>query len=193
MASKKNYLYNYDAATGEYLGCVYVYTNTTAGPEYDFKYVGCTTNEYERRSQWNSSSTHYAGSRINEARQKYGKSSFRYVVLVKLRNTDVKLLKKEIEEWEAIFISYYDSVNNGYNMSVGGLGGKGMKRSAKTRKLISAARKRPIEFIDVKTKAIQVFDSITDAVTQMKISRDALYKRLNDNKEWNGYQITAVI
>lgn len=191
MASKKNYLYNYDAATGEYLGCVYVYTNTTAGPEYDFKYVGCTTNEYERRSQWNSSSTHYAGVKINDARQKYGKFNFSYVVLVELRNADIKVLRKEIEEWEAIYISYYDSFNNGYNMSVGGRGGKGTKRSIKTRNLISAARKRPIKFIDVKTKVVLVFDSILAAITQMKISSNALYQRLNNNKEWHGYQIIA--
>lgn len=193
MASKKNYLYNYDAATGEYLGCVYLYTNTTAGSEYNFKYIGCTTNEYERRAQWNSSSTHYAGSRINEARQKYGKSSFSYVVLVELRNTDIAVLKKEIEEWEAIYISYYNSVSYGYNMSAGGSGGKGMKRSEKTRELISASRKRPVKFIVAKSRATRFFESITDAITEMKISRSSFYKALKNNEEWNGYQIAAVI
>ena len=46
-----------NTTTTTYTGVVYSYTNTTAGDEYGFRYIGSTSNEYVRKSLWNSSKT----------------------------------------------------------------------------------------------------------------------------------------
>ena len=88
--------------TTTYTGVVYSYTNTTAGDEYGYRYIGSTSNEYVRKSLWNSSKTKkYAGDKVNGARKRFGIASFKYEVLATIKCSDPQELKIELEKEES--------------------------------------------------------------------------------------------
>lgn len=95
-------------------GIIYKYTSPSGKC-----YIGQTTNEESRRTDWKLSS-HYAGIKINNARIKYGYQNFKYEVLYTCFNESFKLIKKELNVKEIEYIKLYDSFNNGYNMTPGG-------------------------------------------------------------------------
>ena len=86
-----------NTTTTTYTGVVYSYTNTTAGDEYGYRYIGTTSNEYVRKSLWNSSKTErYAGDKVNGARKRYGIASFKYEILATIQCSDPEELKIEL-------------------------------------------------------------------------------------------------
>ena len=113
-----------NTTTTTYTGVVYSYTNTTAGDEYGYRYIGTTSNEYVRKSLWNSSKTkRYAGDKVNGARKRYGIASFKYEILATIQCSDPEELKIELEKEEAKYIRQYNSIEKGYNMSSKAVGG----------------------------------------------------------------------
>jgi hypothetical protein len=57
-------------------GIIYKYTSPSGK-----SYIGQTTNEELRRKLWNSSCYHYAGTKIDRARNKYKNTNFNYTIL----------------------------------------------------------------------------------------------------------------
>lgn len=146
-------------------------------------YIGQTIDEKKRRQVFLRENDDYAGVKINNARRKYGPSSFTYEVLEQIEKEDITELGEELDRLECYYIGLYDSFRNGYNMSKGGDGSrgyhlteehktkikefslkknpfKGKKHSQKTKEMIGKANSIPVIQIDANTnEIIQEFSS----------------------------------
>jgi len=88
---------------------VYKHTNINNGKAY----IGITSIGINKR--WNSGHGYDLQPKFNHAIKKHGAKSFKHEILAK------DLTKKEACELEKMFIAKYDTINNGYNVSVGGM------------------------------------------------------------------------
>jgi hypothetical protein len=181
--------------TTTYTGVVYSYTNTTAGDEYGYRYIGSTSNEYVRKSLWNSSKTKkYAGDKVNGARKRYGITSFKYEILATIQCSDPQELKIELEKEEAKYIRQYNSIEKGYNMSEGGQGKKGMKLTDEVKRKISDSHfKIPMKVFNSLTKETKIYRSMSEASRILKVSLSYLHGIFVSKtvKTWNNYQISV--
>lgn len=153
-------------------GVVYRYVNNAEGDENGWCYVGATLDETTRRHSWNNHGNKtYGGTKINEAREKYGPEGFDYEVLERLSGDDKFELQKQLDEKETEYISKFDSTNNGYNASAGGTGNKGVNFSTAHRANIGAASKGRTHSDDTKQKISQKLNGrkVSDE-TKAKIS-----------------------
>lgn len=184
-----------NTTTTTYTGVVYSYTNTTAGDEYGYRYIGSTSNEYVRTSLWNSSKTKkYAGDKVNGARERYGIASFKYEILATIQCSDPQELKIELEKEEAKYIRQYNSIEKGYNMSEGGQGKKGMKLTDEVKRKISDSHfKIPMKVFNSLTKETKIFRSMSEASRILKVSLSYLHGIFISKtvKTWNNYQISV--
>jgi hypothetical protein len=68
--------------------------------------------------------------KFNSAIKKYGFENFTYEILFKTSFTkDLEKLKDVLNQMEIAFIEYYNSFNNGYNLTKGREGALGVKLS----------------------------------------------------------------
>ena len=186
---------NQNTTTTTYTGVVYSYTNTTAGDECGYRYIGSTSNEYVRKSLWNSSKTkRYAGDKVNGARKKFGIASFKYEVLATIQCSDPQELKIELEKEEAKCIKQYNSIEKGYNMSEGGQGKKGMKLTDEVKKKISDSHfKIPMKVFDSLTKETTVYSSMSELNRKLNVSLSYLHRISvsKTQKTWHNYEISV--
>lgn len=184
-----------NTTTTTYTGVVYSYTNTTAGNEYGYRYIGSTSNEYVRKSLWNSSKTKkYAGDKVNGARKRFGIASFKYEILATIQCSDPQELKIELEKEEAKYIRQYNSIEKGYNMSEGGQGKKGMKLTDEVKRKISDSHfKIPMKVFNSLTKETKIYRSMSEASRILKVSLSYLHSIFISKtvKTWNNYQISV--
>lgn len=184
-----------NTTTTTYTGVVYSYTNTTAGDEYGFRYIGSTSNEYVRKSLWNSSKTkRYAGDKVNGARKKFGIASFKYEVLATIQCSDPQELKIELEKEEAKCIKQYNSIEKGYNMSEGGQGKRGMRLTDEVKKKISDSHfKIPMKVFDSLTKETTVYSSMSELNRKLNVSLSYLHRISvsKTQKTWHNYEISV--
>lgn len=96
-------------------GIIYMYTSPNGK-----KYIGQTVDEVNRRSKFMNLNQRYAGSKIDNARKKYGPENFEYKVLMKVDSDNQDELKSTLNTLEIGLIKMFDTVNNGYNSSEGG-------------------------------------------------------------------------
>ena len=183
------------STTTTYTGVVYSYTNTTAGEEYGFRYIGSTSNEYVRKSLWNSIKTqHYAGSKVNDARKRLGITAFKYEVLATITSSNPQELKIELEKEEAKYIKQYNSIEKGYNMSEGGQGKKGMKLTDEVKRKISDSHyKIPMKVFNSLTKETVLYRSMSEVNRKLKVSLSYLHGIFISKKEktWHNYKISV--
>lgn len=129
-------------------GIIYCRTNIVNGK----KYIGRTTDEYKRQWAWNNLKSSYSGILINNARRKYGLSSFTYSVLSKCEADDKKELDEMLNSLEMYYIEKYNTkAPNGYNLTDGGEGVSGYKQTEdviKKRVEKIKGRKRSKEWIE---------------------------------------------
>ena len=91
--------------------CVYVHTFPNGK-----KYVGITNQRPEKR--WGAGN-HYAGCpHMNNAIKKYGWENVNHEILLENLNKD------EAIKFEKMYIKKFDSIKNGYNLSIGGSAGR---------------------------------------------------------------------
>ena len=111
--------------------CIYLRTNLINGKQY----VGQTINFEKREYEWNNSKK-YSGGIIDKARDKYG-----------VENFETKVLKEcdTIEELDQLEMYYIKELNtktpNGYNITDGGEGFKGLEFTEEHKRNISKAIK----------------------------------------------------
>lgn len=183
------------STTTTYVGVVYSYTNTTAGEEYGFRYIGSTSNEYVRKSLWNSIKTqHYAGSKVNDARKRLGITAFKYEVLATITSSNPQELKIELEKEEAKYIQQYNSIEKGYNMSEGGQGKKGMKLTDEVKRKISDSHyKIPMKVFNSLTKETVLYRSMSEVNRKLKVSLSYLHRIFvsKTEKTWHNYKISV--
>lgn len=84
------------------------------------RYVGQTTNFSRRRSEHllKLKENRHPNIKLQNAWNKYGENNF---IIEKI--TYENLTKEELDEMEKYYIQYYNSIENGYNMTSGGAGG----------------------------------------------------------------------
>lgn len=96
-------------------GIIYKYTSPSGKV-----YIGQTRDERKRRSKWFSTGTYYAGSKLENARKKYGPENFEYEVLMRIQSDNEDDLVKTLNMKESEYIKLYDSFKRGYNSDLGG-------------------------------------------------------------------------
>ena len=85
------------------------------------KYIGQTIDIVSRNKKWENLNTPYSGIYINNARKKYGISSFSFEILEEINVDDESILKEKLNELEIKYIKKFNSFGkNGYNMTSGG-------------------------------------------------------------------------
>ena len=103
-------------------------------------YIGQTTNETRRRKTFLNLNKSYGGKKIDNARQKYGPSNFKYEVIHTIdANSKVDATQK-LDELEEYYIDQYSSYREGYNMTFGGYTNRGFKYSDEQKKQMSLSR-----------------------------------------------------
>lgn len=108
-------------------GIIYKYTCIPTG----LSYVGQAIGDGSiRHSQFMSLGTRYTSGRsaIDNARRKYGPSSFTYEILERVECDTLESRSALLNEREVYWISYYDTYKHGYNSTTGGLGSSGFKQ-----------------------------------------------------------------
>lgn len=156
---------------------VYCLTNTIN----DKQYVGITKQDVIKR--WKSGKGYKKPTRIGSAIAKYGWNNFNKEVLFE------NLTQKQATEIEKEYIKKLDTINSGYNVQEGGLGGNNGYVSEETRRKSSLSHKgqhsspktefkkgqrskahlmiiKPVYCVELD----KVFDSIVDAEKQLNIS-----------------------
>lgn len=90
-------------------------------------YVGQTIDEVRRKWEFKKCihRNTYRSSKLKEAIEQYGLDNFKYEVLFRGEYSSKEEAQIELYKMEMYFIEYYDSYNNGYNMTFGGDGVKG--------------------------------------------------------------------
>lgn len=131
MAKKKKNEEGLNWVEGKgYEGVVYSYTNTA---DDDKKYIGETPREETRRDSWNKPGNAYAGSKLAEARKKYGLEPWVYEVIERHYSESLEKLENILVERETYYIDLWGTMENGYNGNKGGTGNKGVIYDEKRR------------------------------------------------------------
>lgn len=107
-------------------GIIYRYLNIESGKSY----VGQTVNPYKRFNQ-------HLNSNNKDWHVDYHKNPEKYEYIV----VEDNIPEDQLDEREVYWIDYYDSYNNGYNLTEGGCGNRGYKLSYETKKKISKSNK----------------------------------------------------
>lgn len=93
-------------------------------------YIGTTGAKYQSWRAGRNGNKYMECSKFGPAIIEYGWPNFKYEVL------EDGLTKEEAFEREKYWIQYYDSVNQGYNTSLGGKGCLGVPRSEKQKEIV---------------------------------------------------------
>lgn len=201
---------NYErTADGKYRGVIYMYSLNQNGQSY----IGQTQNERNRKMVWQSGSD-YSRGKIKDARSQYGNdinNVWTYSVIEEIVADTIDVLKEKLNDRETYWISYYDTVNNGFNSSYGS-GMKGMKhkpdtiqkmKTTKTGKHHSPEAKAHIQEAVRKKMGIALVvvfpDNHQEKYPSMKMAADALAMSLGtihyylySKKEYNGYKFNIL-
>ena len=118
-------------------GIIYKYTSPSGKV-----YIGQTLDAERRKKEFLDKNVVYAGSRIENARQKYSPESFEYEILESKEYSDINEALNDLNLLESYYIGKYDSFNNGYNMTYGGEGVRGIVFSDETKEKISNTLKK---------------------------------------------------
>lgn len=121
-------------------GVVYKYTSPSGKV-----YIGQTSNEKRRRSEFFRINQSYGGSKMDNARKKYGVENFLYEVLFREEFDDLGVMAKTLNEKEMYYIKLFDSFKSGYNMNEGGAGNVGFEMPNDSRLKISENTKHTIK------------------------------------------------
>ena len=117
-------------------GIIYKYTSPSGKV-----YIGQTIDETRRKSDFLNLKKSYSGKRIDFARKKYGPEKFEYEVLESKEYDNIDEALYDLNLLESYYIGKYDSFNNGYNMTYGGDGVKGLIFTDEVRLKISETLK----------------------------------------------------
>lgn len=103
------------------IGTVYKYTDPNGK-----SYIGQTVDEKRRRKEFYDLRVEYAGKEINLARKKIGPENFKYEILEQKEYNDIVEAIMDLNTKESYYIGKYDTYRNGYNMTTGGEGVRGI-------------------------------------------------------------------
>ena len=158
-------------------GIVYKYTSPSGKV-----YIGQTCRERGRRNDFNEN-REYGGSRIDNAREKYGPQNFKYEVLFRITSDNKDLIKTELNEKEQYFIKEYHSNEDkfGYNMNEGGAGNVAFAMSEEARKKISESTKK---WISEKGHPLKGVGHTRESIEKMRRNTKKKFGKDNPNYGW---------
>ena len=180
---------------------IYTATNKVNGK----MYVGQTVGSLGHRKGQHVSDTklHRDGCHFHNAIRKYGIDNFKWKTLHRCNNIDL------LNQLEIFYIGYYNTFDNGYNLTEGGCGQSGFKHSVETKNKISVARKgmkfstehkrkisvaRKGKFLGKngpRTRAVTIngkyFDTLNEAAKFIGIGPSGTGKRILHKTKWLGY------
>ena len=113
-------------------GIIYKYTSPSGKV-----YIGQTLDEKRRKKEFLDLNVRYAGERIELARKKYGPQNFEYEIIESKEYSDLEEALISLNLLEAYYIGIYNSYKNGYNMTYGGEGVRGIVFSNEVKEKIS--------------------------------------------------------
>lgn len=115
------------------IGIIYKYTSPS-----NKVYIGQTIHEHTRYMRHKRTE---GDNKFHRAIKKYGFENFTYEVIFTIDNDDRKRVKEKLDFMERYYIRKYDSLNNGYNLTAGGEGGRGTKHTEEFKQKISERMK----------------------------------------------------
>lgn len=155
-------------------GIVYKYTNKINGKVY----IGQTLHPKQRKENHKCALTNGL---FHKAIRKYGWDNFEYEVLCVVKKPDYREVKELLNRVEVLFISHYDSFNNGYNMTIGGdQVMKSRKHTEETRVKISEIKKGTPAWNKGKHMSPETRAKMSKA-NQNKVFSDETRQKLRDN------------
>jgi group I intron endonuclease len=113
---------------------IYMITNTITGKSYIGQSIDFEARKIRHLSSVRLKRDNYY---IHSAIRKYGEGNFRWVIVTTCRTVYTGKTQSILNSLESFFIAYYDTYNNGYNLTIGGEGMSGYKLSKETRQKIS--------------------------------------------------------
>lgn len=114
------------------IGIIYKYTAPNGK-----SYIGQTLDEKRRKKEFLDLRVDYSGKKINEARKSIGPNNFKYEVIECNNYNDVSEALEDLNVKESYYIGKYDTYINGYNMTMGGEGVRGIVFSDEIKTKIS--------------------------------------------------------
>lgn len=162
-------------------GVVYKYTSPSGKV-----YIGQTCRERGRRNDFQEKGE-YGGSRIDNARKKYGPLNFKYEVLFRITSNDSDCVKTKLNEMEQHFINKYRSNEDkfGYNMNEGGAGNVAFRMTEEARQKISQNTKK---WLAEKGHPLKGIGHRQDSIEKMKRNTKKKYGKDNPNYGWKPSQ-----
>lgn len=122
-----------------YKGIIYKYKSPSG--KY---YIGQTLHEKNRRRDFLNENKDYSGPKINSARNKYGVLNFDYEVIFRVESKIQSEVHEILNDKEIQYIELFDSLDNGYNLDVGGKSAS-YTRTEETKKKNSEATRKYFE------------------------------------------------
>lgn len=122
------------------IGIIYKYTDPNGK-----SYIGQTLDEERRKKEFLDLRVEYAGKKINEARIAIGPENFDYEILEQIECENIASALAELNTKESYYIGKFNTYDNGYNMTMGGEGVRGMVYSDELKEKISLSLKKYFE------------------------------------------------
>lgn len=157
-------------------GVVYKYTSPSGKV-----YIGQTSNEKRRRSEFFRINQSYGGSKMDNARKKYGVENFLYEVLFREEFDDLGVMAKTLNEKEMYYIKLFDSFKSGYNMNEGGAGNVGFEMPNDSRLKISENTKHTIK---EKGHPMKGRKHTEESINKMRKNTQKKFGKENPNYGW---------
>lgn len=155
-----------------YRGIVYKYTSSSGKV-----YIGQTTDEKRRKWQFNSLQIKYGSNKIDNARKKYGPSSFQYEVLFECEQDYLEKLTPILDNKETELIKYYNSINLGYNCALGGvLNTRGVKLTDKQINALRESNSKTVYQYDLLGNFIKCWSSTMEIERNLGIQHALISK-----------------
>ena len=161
------------------IGIIYKYTDPKG-----LSYIGQTIDEERRRKEFLDLRVNYSGNKINEGRRKYKPENFTYEILERCEYETIKDALVDLNSKESYYIGKYDTYVNGYNMTMGGEGVRGIIYSEETKLKISNTLKEYHKTHDNAFKGKKHTEKTKEYLRQIAIGRPSPWK----GKRWNEEQ-----
>jgi len=149
----------------------------------EMSYVGQTCSEKQRRADFLNIRGKYSGKRIDNARKKYGPQAFSYEILENIEADSIEEVSSFLNISEIYYIKKYDSLNNGYNNTLGGGGANGYLHTEEYKRKQSQITKKLAENPEYRNKIAQGIKSYYEMNPEARSKKsEEVKKRYDDPK-----------
>ena len=159
-------------------GIVYKYTMPNGKV-----YIGQTIDEERRRRDFLNINKRYAGNVINNARKKYGPENIKYEKLFEGDFKNIEDANDVLNQMEKYYIQVYNSKDNGYNMTYGGDGVRGLIKNADSIEQMRLKLKEYYKTHDNPFKGRKHTEETKEKLRQIAMNRESAFKGKKHTEE----------